>query len=209
MGVRVNPDRHEGKTAAPLLVKILSKWKKCRCKARRLQSPKGTGDPMVFISIKRALRTAAALAVLAAPSLLAASTAQAQSPMPFGLWQGQNSGDYILIKTGQDLLGQRDSQCRRQVRMALHVGGRRFEYVLSDAAAAGPDRMERHLDQSQYASDQRRRAVRPALMIDAEFYAAPHAIPSALIAAAAAGVVRNAISALAASAWRAAARMPA
>jgi hypothetical protein len=52
---------------------------------------------MVFISFKPVLRTVAALALLAAPSLLASSTAQAQSPMPYGLWQGQNSGDYILI----------------------------------------------------------------------------------------------------------------
>ena len=54
---------------------------------------------MVCTSFKHALRTFASLVVVGAATLLAASSAQAQSPMPFGLWQGQNSGDYILIKT--------------------------------------------------------------------------------------------------------------
>ena len=50
-----------------------------------------------FKSFKRALRTIAVLFLLAAPNLLVSSTVRAQSPMPYGLWQGQNSGDYILI----------------------------------------------------------------------------------------------------------------
>jgi hypothetical protein len=53
---------------------------------------------------------------------------------------------------GRKLLGQRDGQRRRPVRVASHIGGRRFEYVLSHAAAARPDRVERHLGQSQSAS---------------------------------------------------------
>jgi hypothetical protein len=51
---------------------------------------------MVFMSFKHALRTVAALTLLAIPNF--SSGAHAQSPMPYGLWQGQNSGDYMLIR---------------------------------------------------------------------------------------------------------------
>lgn len=54
---------------------------------------------MVGTSFRHVLRTLAALAVVAAPNLFATSSAHAQSPAPFGLWQGQNSGDYIRINT--------------------------------------------------------------------------------------------------------------
>jgi hypothetical protein len=52
---------------------------------------------MVCTSFKHALRALAALAVVGAANLFATSSAQAQSPPPFGLWQGQNSGDYLRI----------------------------------------------------------------------------------------------------------------
>ena len=52
----------------------------------------------MVLTFAGALRTLALPAVLVATTLLAGTSAQAQSPMPFGLWQGQNSGDYILIR---------------------------------------------------------------------------------------------------------------
>jgi hypothetical protein len=47
--------------------------------------------------LARALRLAAVMTLLATAVLPEA--AQAQSPPPFGLWQGANSGDFLLIQT--------------------------------------------------------------------------------------------------------------
>jgi hypothetical protein len=54
---------------------------------------------MICTSFKNVLKALVALAVVGAPTLFAATNAQAQSPAPIGLWQGQNSGDYIRINT--------------------------------------------------------------------------------------------------------------
>jgi hypothetical protein len=89
-------DEYESSTRR--LVKILLKWNNCRIQAWTSSSQRGAGDPMVFMSFQRRLRTVSVLALLAAPDLLVTSSAQAQSPMPYGLWRGQNSGDYILIR---------------------------------------------------------------------------------------------------------------
>jgi hypothetical protein len=43
------------------------------------------------------LRTSVLAAAVAAPIAAAPQSAQAQSPMPIGLWQGQNSRDLIQI----------------------------------------------------------------------------------------------------------------
>jgi hypothetical protein len=48
-------------------------------------------------SLARVLKLAALMGSLAASFVATLQSAQAQAPAPFGLWQGQRSGDYILI----------------------------------------------------------------------------------------------------------------
>src|SRR5262245_9409153 len=48
-------------------------------------------------SLARVLKRTALIASLAAPSVATFHSAQGQAPAPFGLWQGERSGDYMLI----------------------------------------------------------------------------------------------------------------
>jgi hypothetical protein len=48
--------------------------------------------------IALALRWAVVVALSAAPPALLPQAARAQSPAPVGLWQGANSGDFLMIQ---------------------------------------------------------------------------------------------------------------